>query len=93
MDVFRELVVALLDNRISAKDFEASYIRGYTEAATLGTPIPFAADELFYGVDAFNSEPTLRAPLDIDEATLREEAGDALARWSQPWPGGAKEGA
>ncbi|MBN9364425.1 MULTISPECIES: colicin immunity domain-containing protein [unclassified Devosia] len=86
MDVFRQLVEALLEQRVSAENFEAAYLRAYSEAAAAGVSIPFAADRLFYAVDAYCSDPSLRGPLDIDEATLRSEAREALARWSLPWP-------
>jgi hypothetical protein len=86
MNIFRELVLALLNDGMSASEFEASYIRAYNEAATNGMSIPFAADRLFYAVDAYQGDPALRGPLDIDEAALREEASQALEQWSAPWP-------
>jgi Arc/MetJ-type ribon-helix-helix transcriptional regulator len=53
MDVFRQLVEALLEQRVSAENFEAAYLRAYSEAAAAGVSIPFAADRLFYAVDAY----------------------------------------
>jgi hypothetical protein len=88
VDRFQKLVRAFLDNQITALEFETSYISEYRQAAVSGSRIPYAADVLFYGIDAFCADAKLRGPLDIDEAQLREEARAALARWSEPWPPG-----
>lgn len=86
MDAWRELIEAFVGGRMDAASFETAYVALYSKAAAAGLSIPYAADLLFYEVDAYCGDPELRGSEDIDDAQLLGAARKALEEWHRPWP-------
>jgi hypothetical protein len=86
VDRWRTLIEAFVAGEMDAVAFERAYIDLHSDEVSKGMSIPFAADRLFYEVDAFCAWPELRGPETIDEAQLLIEARKALADWHLPWP-------
>jgi hypothetical protein len=80
-DHLRQLIETFVLGHINGRDFEARFLENFRRARDNGHSIRHAVDLLFYDVDAFCDDASLRGPDDLDENGLRERARIALARW------------
>ena len=80
-DHLRRLIERFVLGDINGRDFEARFLENFRSARDSGHSIRHAVDLLFYDVDAFCDDASLRGPYDLDENGLRERARIALARW------------
>lgn len=77
---FAGLIEALLHNRMSAVEFETSYLRKFKNDTTnWPQPIYEFLNEVFLDVDAFYPDRTIRGEFVIDEAELRRRVERSLA--------------
>ena len=83
---WRDLVEAFVDGRLDGPTFERRFLAAWSDEIGRGESQRYAVDLLFYEVDAFCADATLRDEHDIDEAELRNQARQCLARWEEPWP-------
>jgi hypothetical protein len=86
MDAWRTLINSFVDGAIDAPTFETKFLALHRDEVALGHSVRYAVDLLFYEVDAYCSDTSLRGPADIDEAQLLEAAKNALREWERPWP-------
>lgn len=86
MDPWRTLVEAFVSGRIDGLEFETAFLKLHRVAVARGESVRFAIDQLFYEVDAFCHDDSLRTDQDIDEAQLRACARQTLIDWERPWP-------
>lgn len=86
MDTWRTLIEDFVNGTIDAPTFERQYIDLHRREVEQGRSIRFAADQLFYEVDAYCSDPAIRGPQDIGEIELQRAAEKALHDWDVPWP-------
>jgi Bacterial self-protective colicin-like immunity len=74
---YMELLDKYLARRITSAEFEENYLVLFrNEPADAGLPLSISTiiDELFYAVDAYCEDPSIRDEDDIDEHQLRESA-------------------
>ena len=72
VDDYVALMRAFLTNLISASEFERQYLDLFRDDATERPEPTFRAlNDLFFDVDAFCPDPTLRDPEDLGEDELR----------------------
>lgn len=83
---WRRLLEDLSEARLAAPDFERRFLDAHRAAAEAGESVPYAVDLMFYEVDAYSPDPSLRAPDDNDDAMLRAHAQRLLGRFDEPWP-------
>ncbi len=86
MTDWQQLISAFVDANIDAPEFERRFLEGWRAAQAEGEQVPFAVDQLFYRVDAYNPDADSRDPYDLDEDQLRTAALVLLGRLDQPWP-------
>lgn len=83
---WRRLLEDLSEARLAASDFERLFLDAHRAAVAAGETVPYAVDLMFYEVDAYSPDPSLRAPDDNDDAMLRAHAQRLLGRFDEPWP-------
>ena len=87
---YTDLIRSFLDGRMSAQEFEATYLAMFAaEPAFLPEGEFLILDKLFADVEAFVSDTTLIGPNDLDEQQLRAESEEAcvcssLSLWPLP---------
>jgi Bacterial self-protective colicin-like immunity len=84
-DRWLQLVEAFLERRIDVDTFHDRFFELWQAARSepLGPRYPEGVETLFYTVEAYCPDPTLRtpgSPFEADEAELRKDAELALAR-------------
>lgn len=83
---WQTLMRRLVTGDLDGPAFERAYLDAMREAGRKATPVPYAADLMFYEVDAYCADPALRGEGDLDEAGLRAAAERLLGRLDEPWP-------
>lgn len=83
---WRRLLEDLSEARLAASDFEAAFLDCHRAAVAAGESVPYAVDLMFYEVDAYSPDPSLRGPEDNDDDMLRAHAQRLLGRFEEPWP-------
>ncbi|RUT34619.1 hypothetical protein EMQ25_01245 [Arsenicitalea aurantiaca] len=80
------LMADFIDGAMDGVAFERAYLEASRAAVEAGDRVPYAADLMFYEVDAFCADPALRGEGDLDEAGLRQAARELVRRLDEPWP-------
>lgn len=77
----RALLASTQRGEIALSEFEARFLHLHAEMP-LSTPEPSAEaiEDLFWAVEEFVAEPTLRTASDLDEQALLEAIGRCLTR-------------
>lgn len=83
---WRRLLEDFAEARLAASDFECRFLDAHRAAVEAGETVPYAVDLMFYEVDAYSPDPSLRAPDDNDDDMLRAHAQRLLGRFDEPWP-------
>ena len=83
---WRRLLEDFAEARLAAPDFERAFLDAHRTAVEAGETVPYAVDLMFYEVDAYSPDPSLRAPDDNDDDMLRAHAQRLLGRFDEPWP-------
>ncbi|MGD9783392.1 MAG: colicin immunity domain-containing protein [Hyphomicrobiaceae bacterium] len=86
-----ELLRAFVSRRTDGRSFHDRFLDRWRVARDRAEPLPVAIDDLFYVVEAYCPDPTLRTPgipFEADEAELRNSAETALARLESLRPSG-----
>lgn len=83
---WRRLLEDFVEARLAASDFERRFLDAHRAAVAAGETVPYAVDLMFYEVDAYSPDPSLRAPDDNDDEMLRAHAQRLLGRFDEPWP-------
>jgi hypothetical protein len=83
---WRRLLEDLSEARLAASDFERLFLDAHRAAVAAGESVPYAVDLMFYEVDAYSPDPSLRAPDDNDDEMLRAHAQRLLGRFDEAWP-------
>lgn len=83
---WRRLLEDFAEARLAASDFERRFLDAHRAAVAAGETVPYAVDLMFYEVDAYSPDPSLRAPDDNDDEMLRAHAQRLLGRFDEPWP-------
>jgi hypothetical protein len=77
---YRTMMERFLDGRLSASDFETSYLRMFKDDQTdWPEPVYQALNEVFLDLDAYCPDPDIRDEFGIDEAELRVRVERSLA--------------
>ena len=80
------LMQGLLDGTMDGPAFQDEFLAASRVAVARGERVPYAADLMFYEVDAYCADPALRGEADLDEAGLRDAARRLITRLDEPWP-------
>ncbi|SFZ83666.1 self-protective colicin-like immunity [Devosia enhydra] len=83
---WERLMQALLDGEMDGPQFQDEFLAASRDATARGERVPYAADLMFYEVDAYCADPALRGENDLDEAGLRDAARRLITRLDEPWP-------
>ena len=83
---WRRLLQDFVEGGVAAPDFERAFLDAHRTAVAAGESVPYAVDLMFYEVDAYSPDPSLRAPDDNDDDMLRAHAQRLLGRFDEPWP-------
>lgn len=80
------LMQRFIDGALDGPRFERGFLDAFREKRDAGERVPYAADLMFYEVDAYCADPALRGENDLDEAGLRNAARRLITRMDEPWP-------
>jgi hypothetical protein len=83
---WQSLMQALITGELDGPQFERAFLDAWRDARDNGERVPYAADLMFYEVDAYCADPALRGPEDLDEVGLRAAALSLVGRLDEPWP-------
>ncbi len=83
---WRALITTFVEDQMTAPDFEKAFLTAWNRNRDRHDRVPFAVDRLFYEVDAYCADPSLRREGDLDDEGLQKAAVRALDDFDMPWP-------
>lgn len=75
---YRQLIVAFLENKLSATQFEVAYLHLFKHDSSRSKEVYPILSNLFWAVEDFCAYPELRDESDLDETQLLQVAKVAL---------------
>lgn len=82
---WRALIKAFATGVIDASGFETQFLTNWRLERDKGAPVHPAVDQMYFAVESYCANPSLREATDLDAVGMRQAAKDCLTQFDDPW--------